>query len=86
MPSRPDVRRIPAVALLLAASVLLSRVLGYVREAGVTGVGVAFSVGGGPTWNHPNGFWVSLRGRYTRSQRATVYSSSSASIALGRGF
>jgi putative peptidoglycan lipid II flippase len=33
MASRPDARRIPTVALLLAASVLLSRVLGYVREA-----------------------------------------------------
>jgi putative peptidoglycan lipid II flippase len=33
MAARPDARRIPAVALLLAASVLLSRVLGYVREA-----------------------------------------------------
>ena len=33
MGARPDAGRIPAVALLLAASVLLSRVLGYVREA-----------------------------------------------------
>jgi len=33
MVSRPDARRIPAVALLLAGSVLLSRLLAYVREA-----------------------------------------------------
>ena len=33
MESRPDARRIPAIALLLAGSVLLSRLLGYVREA-----------------------------------------------------
>lgn len=60
--------------------------ISYARDGGITGVGVAFGIEGGPTWTHRNGYFVSLRGRLARSQRATSYDSGGAWLTFGRDF
>ena len=57
----------------------------YAREGGISGVGVAFGVEAGPTWTHRSGYFLSLRARYSRSQRASAYDSGGAWLSFGRG-
>jgi hypothetical protein len=60
--------------------------MGFARESEIEGFGATWGVTGGPTWSRDSGWWLSLRGRARRSQRATAYKSHGASFSLGRAF
>ncbi len=59
---------------------------GYSRQDGAEGTGITWGVGGGPDWQHEDGWWLSLRGRVNRSQRVGTYEIHGFNLGMGKAF
>ncbi len=60
--------------------------VGYSRQDGADGTGITWGVGGGPDWEREDGWWVSLRGRVSRSQRVGTYEIYGFNLGVGKAF